>query len=47
MLNPNQRQVTLRRLAELDAGVLSVGHGESLTSGGAARLRAALNLMSS
>jgi len=42
MLNPKQHQASLRRLAELDAEVLCVGHGEPLASGGAARLRAAL-----
>jgi glyoxylase-like metal-dependent hydrolase (beta-lactamase superfamily II) len=41
-LNPKQHQASLRRLAELDTEVLCVGHGEPLTSGGAARLRAAL-----
>ena len=43
LLNPKQHQVSLRRLAELDAEVLCVGHGEPLTSGGATRLRAALH----
>ncbi len=42
LLNPKQHQASLRHLAELDTEVLCVGHGEPLTSGGAARLRAAL-----
>jgi glyoxylase-like metal-dependent hydrolase (beta-lactamase superfamily II) len=42
MLNPKQHQVTLRRLAEYDAEVLCVGHGDPIPSGGADRLRAAL-----
>ena len=43
MLNPRQHQISLRRLAELDAEVLCVGHGEPLTSGGTARVRKALD----
>ena len=43
LLNPRQHQASLRRLAELDAEVLCVGHGEPLTAGGAAHLRAALS----
>ena len=43
MLNEKQHQVSLRRLAELDAEVLCVGHGEPLMSGAAATLRAALH----
>jgi glyoxylase-like metal-dependent hydrolase (beta-lactamase superfamily II) len=43
MLNPKQHQVSLRRLAELEADVLCVGHGEPLTWGGAARLQDALS----
>jgi len=42
LLNPKQHQASLRHLAELDTEVLCVGHGEPLTSGRAARLRAAL-----
>ena len=42
MLNEKQHQVSLRRLAELDAEVLCVGHGEPLMSGAAATIRAAL-----
>jgi glyoxylase-like metal-dependent hydrolase (beta-lactamase superfamily II) len=42
-LNPKQFQQSLYRLAELDADVLCVGHGEPVKSGGAARLQAALN----
>ena len=41
-LNPKQHQASLRRLAELDAEVLCVGHGDPLASGAAARIRAAL-----
>ena len=43
MLNEKQHQVSLRRLAELDAEVMCVGHGEPLMSGAAATLRAALH----
>lgn len=43
MLNPKQHQISLHRLAELDAEVLCVGHGEPVTSGGTIRLRDALN----
>lgn len=42
LLNRKQHQASLRRLAELDAEVLCVGHGDPLTSGAAARIRAAL-----
>jgi glyoxylase-like metal-dependent hydrolase (beta-lactamase superfamily II) len=42
LLNPKQHQASLRRLAELDAEVLCVGHGDPLVSGAAARIRAAL-----
>ncbi len=41
-LNPKQSMESLHRLAELDADVLCVGHGEPLKSGAAARLQAAL-----
>jgi len=41
-LNHKQHQASLRRLAELDAEVLCVGHGEPLTSGAAGRIRSAL-----
>ena len=43
MLNEKQHQVSLRRLAELDAEVMCVGHGEPLMSGAAATLRTALH----
>jgi glyoxylase-like metal-dependent hydrolase (beta-lactamase superfamily II) len=43
MLNPKQHQISLGRLAELEAEVLCVGHGEPVTSGGTFRLRDALN----
>lgn len=46
LLNPRQHQASLRRLAELDSEVLCVGHGEPLTTGGAARFRAALSQQS-
>ena len=42
-LNPKQSQKSLHRLAELDAEALCVGHGEPLKSGGAVRIRAALD----
>jgi glyoxylase-like metal-dependent hydrolase (beta-lactamase superfamily II) len=42
LLNPKQHQASLRRLAELDAEVLCVGHGDPLLSGAAAQIRAAL-----
>ncbi len=43
LLNPKQHQASLRRLAELDAEVLCVGHGDPLLSGAAAQIRAVLN----
>ncbi|MGE5072942.1 MAG: MBL fold metallo-hydrolase [Anaerolineae bacterium] len=43
LLNARQHQASLRRLAEYDADVLCVGHGEALTSGGVTRLREALS----
>lgn len=39
-LNMTQLWVSLRRLAQFDAGVLAVGHGEPIARGGAERLRA-------
>jgi glyoxylase-like metal-dependent hydrolase (beta-lactamase superfamily II) len=42
LLNPKQHRASLRHLAEFDSEVLCVGHGEPLTSGAAARIRAAL-----
>jgi glyoxylase-like metal-dependent hydrolase (beta-lactamase superfamily II) len=38
-LNPTQHQVSLRCMAELDAEVAAVGHGEPITAGAAQRLR--------
>jgi glyoxylase-like metal-dependent hydrolase (beta-lactamase superfamily II) len=38
-LNPTQHRVSLRRMAELDAEVLGVGHGDPITAGAAARVR--------
>jgi glyoxylase-like metal-dependent hydrolase (beta-lactamase superfamily II) len=42
-LNPKQFQESLLRLAELEADVLLVGHGEPVKAGGAARIRKALS----
>lgn len=39
-LNELQQRESLRRMAELDADVVGVGHGEPITSGGADRVRA-------
>lgn len=38
-LNPTQHRVSVRRMAELDAQVLAVGHGEPITAGAAQRVR--------
>jgi glyoxylase-like metal-dependent hydrolase (beta-lactamase superfamily II) len=38
-LNPTQHRVSLRRMSELDAQVLAVGHGEPITAGAAQRVR--------
>jgi glyoxylase-like metal-dependent hydrolase (beta-lactamase superfamily II) len=38
-LNPTQHQVSLRRMAELDAEVLAIGHGDPITAGAAERVR--------
>ena len=38
-LNEEQQRATLRRMAELDAEVLAVGHGEPLVEDAAARVR--------
>ena len=46
MLNPKQHQQSLRLLAELEAEVLCVGHGEPLKAGGGQRLKAALDEIS-
>jgi glyoxylase-like metal-dependent hydrolase (beta-lactamase superfamily II) len=43
LLNPKQHQASLRRLAELDAEVLCVGHGDPVLAGAAAQIRAALS----
>jgi glyoxylase-like metal-dependent hydrolase (beta-lactamase superfamily II) len=37
-LNQTQHRVSVRRMAELDAQVLAVGHGEPITAGAAQRL---------
>ncbi len=42
LLNPRQHRASVRRLAELDAAIMASGHGEPLTTGAAARIRAAL-----
>lgn len=42
MLNVRQHKESVRRLAEFDAEILCVGHGEPLAAGGAQRIRAAL-----
>jgi glyoxylase-like metal-dependent hydrolase (beta-lactamase superfamily II) len=39
-LNLKQHRGSLRRLAELDAAVVGVGHGEPITADGASRVRA-------
>jgi glyoxylase-like metal-dependent hydrolase (beta-lactamase superfamily II) len=38
-LNPTQHRVSLRRMAELDADVLAIGHGDPITAGAAERVR--------
>ncbi len=38
-LNPTQHRVSLRRMADLDAEVLAVGHGDPITAGAAQRVR--------
>jgi glyoxylase-like metal-dependent hydrolase (beta-lactamase superfamily II) len=38
-LNPTQHRASLRRLAELEADVVGVGHGEPITSGARALVR--------
>ena len=38
-LNPTQHRLSLRRMSELDARVLAVGHGEPITAGAAQRVR--------
>jgi glyoxylase-like metal-dependent hydrolase (beta-lactamase superfamily II) len=38
-LNPTQQRTSLRRMAELDAEVVAVGHGDPITGGAVERLR--------
>jgi glyoxylase-like metal-dependent hydrolase (beta-lactamase superfamily II) len=38
-LNPTQQRTSLRRMADLEAEVLAVGHGDPITGGAAERLR--------
>jgi glyoxylase-like metal-dependent hydrolase (beta-lactamase superfamily II) len=38
-LNPTRHRLSLRRMSELDARVLAVGHGEPITAGAAQRVR--------
>jgi glyoxylase-like metal-dependent hydrolase (beta-lactamase superfamily II) len=38
-LNEKQHRESLRRLAELEADIVAVGHGEPVATGGAARVR--------
>jgi len=38
-LNPTQHRASLNRMAELDADVLAVGHGDPITAGAAERVR--------
>ena len=44
VLNARQHAESVHRLAEIDADILAVGHGEPIVSDGAARLRALLGL---
>ena len=39
MLNERQNRVSLRRMSELNANWIGVGHGDPVTSGGADKLR--------
>lgn len=39
-LNVKQQRATIRRMAELEADIVAVGHGEPITAGGAGRLLA-------
>ena len=39
MLNERQNRASVRRLAELNANWIGVGHGDPITSGGATRLK--------
>jgi len=38
-LNPTQQRISIRRMADLEAEVLAVGHGDPITGGAAERLR--------
>ena len=38
-LNPTRQQISIRRMADLEAEVLAVGHGDPITAGAAERLR--------
>jgi glyoxylase-like metal-dependent hydrolase (beta-lactamase superfamily II) len=38
-LNPTQQRTSIRRMADLEAEVVAVGHGEPITGGAAERLR--------
>jgi glyoxylase-like metal-dependent hydrolase (beta-lactamase superfamily II) len=39
-LNPEQHAVSIRRLAELEAAIVGVGHGDAITDGAAAKVHA-------
>ena len=41
-LNPTQQRISIRRMADLEAEVVAVGHGDPITSGAAERLRSLL-----
>ena len=38
-LNPTQQRTSIRRMADLEAEVVAVGHGDPITGGAAERLR--------
>jgi glyoxylase-like metal-dependent hydrolase (beta-lactamase superfamily II) len=38
-LNPTQQRISIRRMADLEAEVVAVGHGDPITGGAAERLR--------
>ncbi len=38
-LNPTQQRISIRRMADLEADVVAVGHGDPITGGAAERLR--------
>jgi glyoxylase-like metal-dependent hydrolase (beta-lactamase superfamily II) len=44
-LNPKQHLASLRRMAELDAEVVAVGHGEPIRGGGASRVGALVDAL--